>query len=289
MRSFLKSMSLDKVSFITKISRPRFWLYLAGPYLLGTITFSFLERSFAEWALLFYGFVFFLIPANIILYGLNDYFDFDTDQYNKKKTDKESLLLGTSNRMLVARYVGISLILSLPLFYYLDFYGRALLGLFLFLSFSYSAPPLRFKSKVILDSLTNILYVLPGLIAYRFSLQLFPTVQVVVASFLWAIAMHLFSAIPDIVPDKKGGIRTTAVFFGKEKSLLICAVIWFLVGASLLPNIVFFLIGLMYASIPFMLLIRRSSSYELEKTYWRFPFINGLVGFFIFIYMFFTS
>ncbi len=282
-------MSIDKLLFITKVSRPRFWLYLAGPYLLGSVAFSTLERSLAEWVLLFYGFIFFLIPANIFLYGLNDFFDFDTDQFNKKKTDKESLLRGASNRILVSRLVGFSFILSLPLFYYLDFYGRVLLGLFLFLSFSYSAPPLRFKSKVIFDSLSNILYILPGLIAYMFTSQLFPSMQIILAGFLWAIAMHLFSAIPDIVPDKKAGIQTSAVFFGKEKSLFICSVLWSLVGVCLLPNMVFFFIGLLYASIPLVLLIRGASSYELEKTYWRFPYINGLLGFLTFIYMFYKA
>ena len=281
-------MLLNKLLLIAKVSRPRFWLYLAGPYLLGTVAFSTHERSLTEWVLLFYGFIFFLIPANILLYGLNDYFDFDTDQFNKKKTDKESLLSGASNRILVSRLVGFSFILSLPLFYYLDFYGRALLGLFLFLSFSYSALPLRFKSKVILDSLSNILYVLPGLIAYVFTSQVFPSIQIILAGFLWAIAMHLFSAIPDIAPDKKAGIQTSAVFFGKEKSLFICSVIWSLVGICLLPNMVFFFVGLLYASIPLVLLIRGASSYELEKTYWRFPYINGLVGFLVFVYIYFV-
>jgi 4-hydroxybenzoate polyprenyltransferase len=80
------------LKFILKLSRPRFWLYLGGTYLVGyaagiTTYHEFLRPTF--WV----HFLFFLIPANIFLYGINDYYDEDTDQFNTKKQTHEQLLV----------------------------------------------------------------------------------------------------------------------------------------------------------------------------------------------------
>ena len=71
-----------------KVSRLRFWFYLTGPYTVGCIygASSYLDLL-KPWFFLY--FFYFLILANVFLYGVNDYWDYDTDILNPKKEDKE--------------------------------------------------------------------------------------------------------------------------------------------------------------------------------------------------------
>ncbi len=118
------------LKFIFKISRPRFWLYLAGPYLLGYAAGvnnlnDFISAKFAVY------FLFFLIIANIFLYGVNDYFDNDTDQYNDKKITHEHLLQ-SSERKKLARTTLLCFFASLALFSNTSITAQILLCIFLF-------------------------------------------------------------------------------------------------------------------------------------------------------------
>ena len=76
---------------ILRISRPRFWIYEFGTYALGVLA-GFSAGGEWSWAFgLLFGF-FFLIPANILIYGINDVFDYETDKLNPKKVEYEDLL-----------------------------------------------------------------------------------------------------------------------------------------------------------------------------------------------------
>lgn len=287
MHFFLKAMLLEKLRFVLKLSRPRFWLYLAGPFLIGAVSINSTDFSTTTFSVMLYGFLYFLIPANIILYGINDYFDFDTDKFNKKKLHQELFLNSPNNKAFVKRLIIVCTLLALPLFYYLNLPSQVSLILFFILSFGYSMPPLRFKTRVFLDSISNVLYVLPGLISYQYSLQFFPPTYVIIACCLWAIAMHLFSAIPDIEPDKKAGLQTTAVFLGMKKSLLTCSLLWFLAALIMNSHLYILLVGILYSIIPLAIYFSSSLNSQLNTTYWRFPYINGFFGLSIFIYVYY--
>lgn len=73
---------------LLKISRPRFWLYLAGTYAVG---YSFGITNITDFynPQFFLYLLYFFIPANFFLYGVNDLFDSDTDKHNPKKSKKE--------------------------------------------------------------------------------------------------------------------------------------------------------------------------------------------------------
>ncbi|MFM7088214.1 MAG: hypothetical protein ACKOW9_01625, partial [Candidatus Paceibacterota bacterium] len=116
---------------ILKMSRPRFWLYLAGPFLVGYTASAFSLDAFSDWrfwVLLFY----FLIPANILLYGVNDLADQDTDAFNAKKDDKEGRLVDYQ-RKFVYTALALSGVFSLSMFFILPSYTWFLFGLFLLL------------------------------------------------------------------------------------------------------------------------------------------------------------
>ena len=73
-----------KLSYLLKISRPRFWIYLLGPYLIGIIAAT--DTVDILYTIPFWiGFLYFLFPANLLIYGANDISDYQTDQHNQKK------------------------------------------------------------------------------------------------------------------------------------------------------------------------------------------------------------
>ncbi|MDO8056059.1 MAG: UbiA family prenyltransferase, partial [Candidatus Hermodarchaeota archaeon] len=144
-----------------RISRPRFWLYLGGTYLIGymigiTTIFELLNPFFAL------NLFFFLFPANVFLYGVNDYYDEDTDIFNPKKDDKEYRVTAKDRRTLIALILVSFLYGLLLLIIHPDNIARLLFGIFLLLSFLYSAKPIRFKARPFIDFMSNFLYVMPA-------------------------------------------------------------------------------------------------------------------------------
>ena len=260
------------LSSLLLLSRPRFWLYLAGPFLLGAAA-SGVAFWFAPvfWLL----FLFWLVPANVLLYGVNDYFDSDTDKFSSKKRGREFVFSG--ERWVLFAWVAC-LILGLVVAW---LFSSWLVVAWLFLAVFYSAPPLRFKAVLLLDSLSNSLYVLPGFFAYVLFAGAWPAWWVVVGACAWAAAMHLFSAVPDIKADKKAGVRTTAVVLGSRQSLQVAAIWWLLAlaaagGSGSWVSLVFLVYPLL------ALLLVGQSQKVVSRAYWYFPFLNAAVGFCLF-------
>lgn len=265
---------------ILSISRPRFWLYLAGPYLVGYAFMANRLMQFDNWVF-WYGLFFFLLPANFILYGLNDVADADTDKHNKKKQTKEIAFVA-SDKLTYVNIIYTSLLLSVPLLFFLTPISRVLLICFLFLAAAYSLAPIRLKAKPVVDSVSNILYAFPAFIAaYQFPNADVP-LEVFVAALCWTAAMHLFSAIPDIEPDSKAGLKTSAILLGKKNSLFACTVLWAITAILVLPFAGKFFVFAIYPLITFAALFIEEQL-SLDTIYWLFPYINAIVGFYIFL------
>ncbi|MFW6384862.1 MAG: prenyltransferase [Halodesulfurarchaeum sp.] len=258
--------------YLLALSRPRFWLYLAGPVLVG-LAFGATSTSalfgLESIALLAY----FLVPANVYLYGINDVFDADVDRKNPKKEDKEVRYRGQSTVIVVIVASGI---LLLPVAWLLLPTARWwLLGWFL-LATAYSVPPVRFKSTPVLDSVSNGLYVLPGVAAYAALSGTQPPPIAVVGGWTWSMAMHTFSAIPDIGPDRAAGIRTTATLLGRRNAYWYCAVLW--TAAATLFWVLDWRLGLLLAVYPVLVGLISNSDVAVDRAYWWYPAINSIVG-----------
>ena len=253
-------------------SRPRFWLYLAGPVLVGlAYGAGTVDALFSPASLLLVAY--FLVPANVFLYGVNDVFDADVDAENPKKEGREVRYRG--DRLTVAAVVasaglGVTMLAVLP---------RAaapwVLG-FLVLGAAYSAPPLRFKVRPPLDSLSNGLYVLPGAAAYAALAGTAPPALALVGGWLWTMGMHTFSAVPDIEPDRRGDIRTLATVLGRRPALGYCAAVWLLsasVFALLDPRA-----GALLLVYPALVAAIEWRGVAVDRAYWWYPTINAAVG-----------
>jgi 4-hydroxybenzoate polyprenyltransferase len=214
---------------------------------------------------------------------VNDWWDQDTDRFNPKKDVKEYRISDADGRdlLLLLALAGAA---SLALLLALDTVGQALLFSFLFLSYFYSAPPLRFKEVPVLDFSSNMLYVVPGILGYYLASGALPPLALVIAGYLHISAMHLFSAIPDIGWDAAAGMTTTAVVLGRRRSLLLCLVFW-----SGLAVLVIRLAGLhplsllvlIYPAVPLALLLRENLS--IDRVYWYLPYVNTGLGGLVFL------
>lgn len=256
------------------LSRPRFWLYLAGPVIVGVVYGAAGPGEVVQ-PITVALFAYFLLPANLFLYGVNDIFDADIDALNPKKAEDGREVQYTGSRAVAAVVAGATLLGAafvpfLPRTALLPFAGFYLLGV------AYSAPPLRFKTTPFLDSLSNGLYVLPALVAYATLTGSFPPAVAVAGGWIWAMGMHTFSAIPDIEPDRAAGIHTTATLLGERRTLAYCGACW-LAAAGLMTWLHPFLGGVFAVYLLFVAGIV-AGSVAVSRAYWWFPAVNTLAG-----------
>lgn len=275
-----------------QISRPRFWMYLLGPVLIGFVAAlpqyaSIQDLLIDQWVPLLICMLFFAFPANFIIYGVNDLADQDTDQFNTKKGTQEHKLKGKDSRHVITGLLGTGSIAVLVSLWLLatNTGSFLVLLLFLFLGIAYSLPPFRFKAIPFADAYSNLLYWLPGLLMYYYITHNIPPITILIAATSWTTAMHVFSAIPDISADSKAGLATTATFLGSKKALLFCAAHWLVFSMiSLYYSLFIGLLSMLYVGLALLPLLN-TPKLSSDKIYWHFPKINTLFGLILWWYL----
>lgn len=256
-----------------RISRPRHWIYLLGPFLVGVVAS---DTSGFFWPALAVFVFYFTFPANLLIYGINDIFDYKSKQ-NKSPDDlaSPSMRWGLLSAIVLWNlpFCLVWLADDLPVAAKLSLAG------FLFFGVFYSAWPLRAKTKPVLDSLFNVLYIFPGLFAYGLLEYQLPPWQIITAGALWCAAMHAYLAIPDIKDDKKAGYRTIATTFRPLGTLVFCMLCYIGVAVLTYPQLKLFSLGagIFYLFIILITFVRvdPSQKFALQKL---FPLINVLFG-----------
>lgn len=258
-----------------KVSRPKFWLYLLGPYFLGAVLAADAASQLRHWPFLVL-FAWFTLPANLLLYGVNDIADFDTDQHNPKKAEDEALVQPQERPALALTILALSL-LALPSL--LAGNGRVTTAFiaFILLSLAYSLPPLRLKARPGLDSLSNVLYLTPLLIGWFYFSRDLPPIPLVIAGVAWCAAMHAYSAIPDIDADRAAGLSTIATVLGRDCTLGLCLLCY--ATTALLVTFYDSLAGLVLAVYPAVILAQLVRARTRVREWYRyFPVLNGCLG-----------
>lgn len=266
------------------LSRPRFWPYLLGPFVIGQVAAG--EPASWLWTVILA--VFFTYPANFIIYGMNDAYDYETDKLNPKKQSYEILLTPEWQRRVIQQaafwvLVGLLLVRFAPgasSIASLGYLGFALFGVF------YSMPPIRAKTIPFFDSFFNVLYVFPGVISYALTTGNWPSPWLFAAATLWCMAMHAYSAVPDIAVDTKARISTIATWLGTKNTLLFCLTCY--LGAGVLS---YYALGwfsvtasVVYVSV-MLVTLRNTSRDKVFKLYRLFPVLNVTVGAALFFYI----
>ncbi|MFB6120321.1 MAG: prenyltransferase [Halobacteriaceae archaeon] len=261
-----------RARYLLTLSRPRFWFYLAGPVLVGVAHGApTVDALFGPAAVAL--FAYFLVPANVLLYGVNDVFDRDVDAHNPKKADKETRYRGD---WLVPAAVAVAALLGVGVAAVTPRGAWPWLAAWALLSVAYSAPPVRFKTTPLFDSASNGLYALPGAAAYVAVAGAQPPALAVAGAWLWTMGMHTFSAIPDVEPDRAAGITTTATWLGESGAFAYVAACWLAgagVFAALDPRA-----GALLAVYPVFAVGVARSSVAVDRAYWWFPALNTAVG-----------
>ncbi|MFT4683658.1 MAG: 4-hydroxybenzoate polyprenyltransferase [Urechidicola sp.] len=271
------------------ISRPRFWMYVLGTFLVGVISSGniFLYDNSTTFLLIAFG-IFFSLPANVLIYGVNDIYDYQTDIFNDKKIKYESVLSLEKHKSLWY-FIFFLIIPFLPLIFSINIPAVIALFVFLFTGVFYSATPIRAKSKPPLDVLFSaIIYVSPALVGFFITGNTNISWPAVLAALIWAFGMQTYSAVPDIIADRKAGVNTLATVLGEKKALFFCFAAY-LISASigyLYIGFISIVFGFIYCAIVLLSIYNFS---KLFKYYTYFPLINVSAGAVLFFYLFFKE
>jgi lycopene elongase/hydratase (dihydrobisanhydrobacterioruberin-forming) len=184
------------------------------------------------------------------------------------------------------------LITNLPFVFLIFWYSnfQIILWFFAFVFFAtfYSAKPIRAKTKPLLDSFFSAgHYIATGVFAYVLFSFDSPNFIIILAGILWAMAMHAYSAVPDISADKEAGFETIATKLGFNKTIYLCIVFYLI---SFLIGIYYLNFLLLFFLIPFLYLMHLSlkKKEKLFMYYKIFPLLNAITGFVLFwlVYIF---
>jgi 4-hydroxybenzoate polyprenyltransferase len=165
------------------------------------------------------------------------------------------------------------------------------LCLFFFFAGFYSATPIRAKARPVLDSIFSAgHYVATGAFGYLFvagitnsTISMQALFAGVTAGMCWAVAMHAYSAVPDIEADRGAHLETIATKLEKRNTIILCALLYAISGILMFSyfGIISILLALVY--VVFMFLSLRTNEKQLFKLYTYFPYINSIVGMIIFL------
>jgi 4-hydroxybenzoate polyprenyltransferase len=263
-------------------SRPISWINTAFPFAVA----YYLTTGVVDLNLII-GSLFFLIPYNLLMYGVNDVFDYESDLRNPRKGGIEGALLAPKYHRptLIAAFA-----LAAPFVIYLlligSFESNAWLLLVLFSVIAYSIKGLRFKEIPFLDSITSAMHFV-GPMWFGLALagaEVDQTVALVSASFfLWGMASHAFGAVQDIKADKAAGIGSVATIIGARPTVVLALVMYLAAGIMAL------FIGDRFsqaaiAAIPYLIVVGRELSItndncERANRGWKwFIYLNFFAG-----------
>jgi len=271
---------MKKLLKILHVSRPVSWINTAYPFaagylvLGGGIDLLFIVSS-----------LFFLIPYNILMYGVNDVFDYESDINNPRKGSIEGAVESRAFHPTIIKASIYSTVPFVALIVLLTSWQNWLaLAAVLFFVVAYSIKRLRFKEIPVLDSITSSIHFV-GPLVFAASLFGFPSYvcPFITAFFLWGIASHAFGAVQDIIPDRLGKLHSIATVFGARIT------VWFsflayLAAALIIANqggwgVAVALAGLLYTLnvVPFLGATDKTSE-RTNRGWRRFIWVNYAVG-----------
>lgn len=164
-------------------------------------------------------------PANLVAYGINDVFDFETDRINPRKHAKgeiEGMVLEPKNHPFVLKMVHIfsCVILATTLFTrnFLNILG---ISVSLILSYAYSMPPVRLRERPPFDSISiGVIVFCLFLAGFSYNKTMHDlTLRKCILEIAF-IAFHAFTTIMDYSSDKATKTKTFPVVYGKRGTAL---------------------------------------------------------------------
>ena len=279
------------IASIVKASRPISWINTAFPFAAGYLMV--VREIDALWVV---GTLFFLIPYNLLMYGVNDVFDYESDLANPRKGGIEGDVVRDVARarrihrgILVASVVTVA-----PPFGWLLWQGSLAAGVTLALVVAgvllYSVPYARFKERAFLDSVTSAFHFVGPLIyalvlsgADLTSRAVWP---ILVSFVAWGMASHAFGAVQDVRADRAGGIGSVATVIGARRTVGVSLALYVVSAAVLVvlpwPGALAVVLPLAYAaSVARFIRVTDDTCEEANRGWRTFLWLNQPVGFLV--------
>ena len=256
------------------ISRPVLWINTLGPATVG----MWLTGDLFVWEALPV-LLWLTLPFNLLIYGVNDVFDQETDAKNPRKGTLEGARIERSEVRSVV--LGVILTNAPVLIYavlFVPFSAGAWMLLYALLFVGYSVPPARFKAHPYIDSLSNAAYAFP-LVFVPLALGKGPVWSAALGLMAWSAAKHTFDAVQDVDEDRRAGITTTAVRLGPSGVVRWSGAFWALATACFaLVNVPVALLNAAIAGTLLYLLGQDptpETGHRLYKYSIAFPYVAG--------------
>ena len=264
-------------------SRPVSWINTAYPFAA-----AYLLTTGRLDATLIVGTLFFLVPYNLAMYGINDVFDYESDLRNPRKGGAHGAVLDRRFHRVTLWAAALS---CLPFVVFLVVVGSpaswVVLTLSLFFVVFYSAPPLRLKERPVADSVTSSIHFFSpavyGLVLAGATWT--PSLVLLLVAFgLWGVASHAFGAVQDVVADREADIASIATAFGARRTVWFALIAYALAGAAMLavswPGPLAALLALPYLATvwPFRAVTDATAS-TATRGWDRFLWLNQFTGF----------
>lgn len=264
-------------------SRPISWVNTAFPF---AAAYFFLggELNLGFWLTT----LFFLIPYNFLMYGINDVFDYESDLRNPRKGGVEGALLPPelhSMTLLLATAISLPFVVYVCVLSASNLPALLIFLTTLFFVVAYSMKGLRYKEIPFLDSISSSFHFVGPLLFAVTLLQAWNLWIAIGAAafFLWGAASHAFGAVQDIRADREAGIASIATALGAKKTIRFSFALYLLAGLILLFLPDRFVFSAL-AAVPYLLVIAKSFSVidencEEANRGWRlFLALNFLAG-----------
>lgn len=271
---------------IINISRPRFWLYILGSFLIGIGAYTSLSNAVILNIDIVWWMIYFTLPANLFVYGINDLADNDTDQFNEKKGTYEEKI-STSDRKILIISILLTNIPFLFLYFKLNTLSQVMLIVFFILNILYSLPPIRLKTRPFIDSISNgVICAAIGLFGYVILGGESISIAGLLAGGLWSMIMHAYSAIPDIKADIQAGVSTVATILKEKGTLWFCTFFYFvIIGIFLYMQLyVYILLVIPYLILMYMSFRKIKQGQNMFNVYKIFPFVTYGVGYLVYLF-----
>jgi 4-hydroxybenzoate polyprenyltransferase len=259
------------------ISRPVLWINTVGPATVG----MWLTGSIFAWQALPL-LLWLTLPFNLLIYGVNDVFDQETDAINPRKGTLEGARIDRSEvRPVMLGVVATNGPFLIFFAVFVPLSATAWMLLYTLLFVGYSVPPARFKARPYLDSLSNAAYAFP-LVFVPLALENRPVWPAALGLMAWSAAKHTFDAVQDVDEDRRAGIITTAVRLGPGGVVLWSGLLWALSTVCFaLVNVPVALVNAAIAG-TLLYLLHQSPTPETGHGLYRysiaFPYVAGAVA-----------
>jgi 4-hydroxybenzoate polyprenyltransferase len=235
-------------------SRPVSWVNTAFPFFAAYLFVS--EQIHLTLVL---GSLFFLIPYNFLMYGINDVFDYESDLRNPRKGGIEGALLDPKYHVLtIWASVGFAAVFVVYLLLVGSLEANFWLGFTLFAVLAYSVPKLRFKERPFLDSFTSAVHfvgpMVYGLLLAGSAITDPKVIEVIIAFVGWGMASHAFGAVQDVRADREAGIKSVATQIGARNTVRFAFVLY-IVSALVVMTIGWHGVVASIAVLPYLVII----------------------------------